>query len=448
MNISDSFINRIMIIADETTPEQIVHTVKRCIIDYFGVTLAGSVKSSGDRYSLLKEGNVPIIGTNIKTDVLYASLINGFNAHILELDDGHRYGMVHVGAIVLSAVFSVAAQEKITDPDRVIKAILCGYETTVALAKAMQPEHKMKGFHTSGTCGTVGAAMATGVLLGYDRTELKRSLSLAATSAAGLLIMMDDDSEMKPYNIGHAAMDGVASAVMGKSRWNHPIDPLGGERGFADVLSGKDIAEEDLWNGNDYYISGVYTKTYASCRHCHPSVEAALKIRSLHDIERKNACSKIERILIKTYRLAIKGHNHTVVVSEQSARMSIPYSVATALIYGESGCEAFEKDRIHDRFINELMNKVEVEEYAPYTLECPQKRIAEVEIVFSDGTVSDEIVEYPLGEPENPMTDEQIEEKSLELMKTAGMSEKRAREIIDSVWEMDKEDHFKVWEKF
>ncbi|MBO4909061.1 MAG: MmgE/PrpD family protein [Lachnospiraceae bacterium] len=432
MNITDEFINRIQEISTKDISERTSHTVKRCLIDYFGVVLSGiRVIEDREDLSIIQEGKTPVFGTEIRTDILSAALLNGFSAHVWELDDGHRYGMVHVGATIITAVLLVAHNYGIFDSDRIIRSIVCGYEVTIALAKEIQPEHKLNGYHASSTCGTLGASMAIGTLLQYDRNELKRTMTMSASSAAGLLNLMDEKSELKPYNIGRAAMDGIASAIMGRIHLNALDDPIGGQRGFIEVLSGKKI--EKMSFEPNYLIMGVYTKMYASCRHCHPAVECALRLRAQMEYSEKN----ISTIRIKTYKLAIRGHDHITITSTQSAMMSIPYSFAVALLYGKTGIDAFSDSNISDSEIGKLMQKIVVEECDLYTISCPQKRIAEVVIQFADESVLSEKVDYPLGEPENPMTDAQIEEKCKMLMNYAGIENEKANHIIRSVWSME-----------
>ena len=105
-----------------------------------------------------------------------------------------------------------------------------GYEAACRVAIAMQPSHKNRGYHTAGTCGTIGCAVGVAYALGMNKAQMKRVLTSAAGSAAGMLEIQEQKSEIKPYNVGRAAMDGLAAAYMGLTDYETPDDMFGGER--------------------------------------------------------------------------------------------------------------------------------------------------------------------------------------------------------------------------
>ena len=144
--------------------------------------------------------------------------------------------MIHIGASVITAVLTVAEKEKIPS-ENVLRGIVMGYEAAVRCARAIQPGHKMRGYHVSGTCGTIGSAMGVAFACGYDKEQLKSTLACAVSSAAGVLEIQEDASELKPYNIGRAAMDGLFAAQMGGLALPGPDDILGGKRGFLTALT-------------------------------------------------------------------------------------------------------------------------------------------------------------------------------------------------------------------
>ena len=206
------------------------------------------------------------------------------NAHVAELDDGHRRGMIHVGAPVLSALLPVAEVCDVPE-ELLLKSVCVGYEAAIRCACALQPSHKVRGYHTSGTCGTIGAAMAVATAFGQNREQMKTTLSAAAASASGLLELQEDGSEMKPYNIAQAAVGGIIAAMAGESGYVPPKDAVGGKRGFLHVLS--DDWHPDALSDSDakkYSLLSIYRKPYAACRHAHAPIEAALTIKQEHRI--------------------------------------------------------------------------------------------------------------------------------------------------------------------
>ena len=375
-----------------------------CKEDYLAVVAAGAVKNKAHWKSLLERlasGPSEIIGYDKKVDSKTAALINGFNAHALELDDGQRFAMIHLGASIISAIKAAADEYDISD-DQFQEGIIMGYEAACRIAVAMQPSHKNRGYHTAGTCGTIGCAVGVAFALGFDKAQMNRVLTCAAGSAAGMLEIQEQKSEIKPYNIGRAAMDGLISAYMGLTDFMTPDDMIGGERGFFKTFADQ-FNEDILIEDTDYFeIERIYVKPYASCRHSHSAVEAAIKIRENVNVE------AIDSVEVQTYKLGVKGHDHTDIQGVASAKLSTPYAVAAGLLYGRADLSVFEP---LDKKIMALAKKVIVIEDRDLTAESPKKRIAIVTVRMKDGTERSARVDYAKGDPENPMTEAELAEK-------------------------------------
>jgi Uncharacterized protein involved in propionate catabolism len=434
-NITDNFVEKIYNIRSSKISPEIISQAKGVFLDYLGVTYAGSqlIREKGENYisQFREQGECTIIGFGRKSSLHNAALINGFSSHVAELDDGHRLGMIHTGSPVLSALFPVAEYYNLNGLDFLL-GIIAGYEAAVRLSMAIQPSHKKKGYHASGTCGTIGAAIGVAIAMNGSKVELKSALSAAVTSMAGVLEIQENGSELKPYNTGRAAFNGLSSALIGRSGFIGPDNILGGRRGLA-VFTGN-LNLSDITNDWDYYaIEKIYQKLYASCRHSHPAIEAALSIKSLNEIGLTN----INRIIIHTYELAIHGHDHTHIEGENSAKMSIPYSVAVALYKNKAGIHEFMPEYIRDEKILSLAKKIEVYISDELTQLCPQKRAAIVEFEMNDGNVYSKRVDYPKGEPENPLSKTDIENKFYELATFAGKTKKKSEDIVRSVWDIE-----------
>ena len=411
-NGTDRFVEYLFEKAERISPKA-MKMAEQCQADYAAVTVAGAAKNR-DRWTKLlnkvPDGNAALIGLGKRVDSRLAALINGFNAHSLELDDGQRYAMIHLGAAILSAIEAARADYPMNGGD-CLRGIVMGYEAACRCAIAMQPGHKERGYHAAGTCGTIGAAMAVGFALRMDRTQIKRVLTLAAGSAAGMLELQEQGSEVKPYNLGRAAMDGLTAACMGLAEFAVPDDVLAGERGFFRLFSDTWSAEK-LTEAHEYFeIERIYVKPYASCRHSHSAIEAALTVRKRIDPTR------IERVEVETYRLGVKGHDHTDIRGVASAKLSTPYAVSAALLYGRADLTMFEP--LNDAAIA-LASRVRVRENPELTRLCPEKRAAVVRVCLEDGTMESARVDYAKGDPENPMTEEELKEKWRALSAYAG----------------------------
>ena len=406
--------------------------VRKCFIDYLSVTISGSQtfsdKTSAYVSDMLKcEDGVSIIGLKSKTDMQTAALINGMNSHVIELDDGHRQGALHVGGTVFSALLAVAEMENLSSQDFLYGAII-GYEVSVRLACAVQPGNKLRGYHATGTCGTVGATMGIAAALGFDEEQMKSALSASVTCAAGVLEMQEDNADYKPLNVGRAAMDAVAAAYLGKARFIPPFDAIGGKRGFLKVMTDAPKTQfiTDFDADSPLAITQIYMKTYAACRHTHPAIEAALTLRNKYGISPQDIAS----VEVETYKLAVAGHDHTDILGISSAKMSIPFSVALALCTGSAGMEAFNEKNVTDETILSLTKRVSVLENEELSSLVPKKRASILHITLFDGRVLTHRIDYPKGEPENPLTDKEIEEKFMELSLASGFTIDRCNDIL------------------
>ena len=415
-NLTDIFIDGLLA-KSQAIPDRAMQQAKMCLLDYLGVAVGGA------RYlrkchpalweSFTKEtGDCSVLGTEYKTTAINAALLNGFSAHVLELDDGHRKGMIHLGASVISAVLAVAETERMAF-DSILRGIVMGYEAAVRCACALQPGHKVRGYHVSGTCGTIGSAVGVAFACGYTKEQLKSTVACAVTSAAGVLEIQEEASELKPYNLGRAAMDGLVAAQMGRFALPGPDDMLGGKRGLLAVLTDTpnhsfltDFANEE------YSIEGIYRKVYAACRHCHPAIEAAIAICD----ETTLPLEEVDGVEVHTYKLAVGGHDHTQIQGISSAKLSTPYSVALAIAKGNAGFEDFNEDNLNDATIMGLTRKVRVVEDEQLTAQSPAVRGARVVIYLKNGNRFEKPVLYPKGEPENPMRYEEIKQKAEALL--------------------------------
>ena len=411
VNITDAFVQYLFSKADEIT-DSVREKAECCKSDYNAVTIAGAAKNRIRWAKVLENshgGNARVTGYAEKTDSKTAALINGFNAHALELDDGQRFAMIHLGASVISAIQAASDDYEIS-AERFLTGIIMGYEAACRAAIAMQPSHKSRGYHTAGTCGTIGSAAGVAFALGFDKEQMKRALTCAAGSAAGMLEIQEQKSEVKPYNLGRAAMDGLAAAYMGLTDFETPDDMLGGERGFFTVFS-DEYSGEKLTEKQPYFeIERIYTKPYASCRHSHAAVEAAIKLGKETDT------GLIEKVTVATYKLGVKGHDHTDISGVASAKLSTPYAVAAGLLRGRADLTVFEP---LDEEVILLAKKIEVTEDPALTAQCPEKRAAAVTVLLKDGTSLFAQVDYAKGEPENPMNKEDFDEKKRMLLEYA-----------------------------
>lgn len=434
MNASQALLDHIDKLAKTKYPAEVVDQVRYCLIDYVGCVYAGSARSVYRKVAQgLPEGSARLLGLGKTANPLQACLVNGIFSHGEELDDGHRRAMMHLGAPIFSALLAAWDEAEVggrLDEQRFIAAAVCGYQAAIILGQTLQPHHKLQGFHGTGTCGTIGAALAIGVLRGYTEKQMRATLALAATSGAGLLGVLDDGSQMKPYNVGRAAMDAYAAAQFGAAEPEPPEDILGGKRGFLRVFSG-DAQEPQLLlpSEGEYLIQGVFRKPYAACRHCHAAIDAA---RAIAKEPRFNADS-VKSISIRTYDLGVFGHDCQQPANGSAAKMSTPFCVAAALLGYPLLPSTFTDERCVDEKLVRLAQTVAVVPDLLVTSWLPDRRGCIMRVEQTDDVVFEQTVEYAKGEPENPLTADELEQKFLTLCASSALPKEAAQGFLAAI---------------
>ena len=408
MNRSIEFLNAIDGVWKAEIPEEVMARAKRSLLDYLAVTCAGAEFQKDKlekcwEFAQPEEGKFRAIGTGKDVVLKEAVFLNGLNGHALDFDDGTNSGIIHLGSPVFSLLLPLAQRYGKTI-DEVLKSAITGYEASYTMAVSIQPGHKAMGYHATGTCGTLGATLAAAYMLGFSEEERFQAFASACVAASGMLKVLDDGSELKPYNVAKTALLSLTALQLAKSGFKGHADPLGG-RGFFRMMTGKEDVELKpvLLNGT-YAIMKSYTKPYASCRYTHPAVEAAIHMRE------SVKTADVEEIDIKTYDLAVSGHDHTDIPGSYSAKMSIPYATAAGLMFGKAGLQEFTEEMVANKAILELTKKVKVETDEDLSAVFPGIQAAVVTIKTKDGEYTDR-VDFPKGEPENPLTDQEFKDR-------------------------------------
>lgn len=321
---------------------------KAAFLDFMCVTLRG-FKEKPSQYALMTMGEIfqgnlnfdleaSIIGkSGNKTDVLTAGLINGISAHSLELDDGHRTAQMHLGAIVFPTAIAIAEAYDLSG-EEFLEAVIIGYEIGIMLGQIANPQHRDKGFHSTGTIGTFVAGAVASKLLKLDTDQIINVLGLCGTQAAGLLESDHSGSMGKVLHAGKAVYNGILSAFLAKNDFTGSESIIEGNEGFLNTMvytnnsltKNKHNLEKSLKELKEIKFRDIYFKKYPFCRHLHSAIDTTLKLRSTIGDEYLH----IESITVKTYKTATEHNNYSPKNIEQ-LKQSLPYAVAISLVCGE-----------------------------------------------------------------------------------------------------------------
>ncbi|MEL7541207.1 MAG: MmgE/PrpD family protein, partial [Pseudomonadota bacterium] len=306
-------------------------------------------------------------------------------------------------------------------PD-VLAAIVRGYEATIRLGRAVGPAHYAL-WHSTGTCGAIGAAVASAHLLELDTAETANAMALAVSQAAGLWHTRHDAECMgKQLHTSAAARAGLDAAQLAQLGFHGPRAILEGEQGFFQAMCPDGNPNQVLSHQTDWMIHDVSFKPWPACRHAHAVIDAALELRD------QIAVAQVDRITVRTYADALKFCDRPSPQTVIEAKFSLQHSVATTLLRGAPELTDFSAEAIQDPDLSALREKVHVEIGQTYEDQYPARFGAEVS---ADGKTS--LVEDALGDPENPVSEDQIRQKAHKLMMAGGMTQDAAEKLSNVV---------------
>lgn len=400
----------------EKLPDEAVSAARKVFMDWLGNAYAGAGTRTGQiiQEVVAESGGNPeasLIGFKAKSNALNAALVNGGISHIVEFDDIYKNAIYHPGAPTIAAALAVAEKLKV-DGKRLITGIVAGYEVSDRIGEALQPSH-YRFWHTTGTIGTFGAAAAAGNILGLNQEQMLWAMGSAGTMAAGLWQFLDDGQLMtKPLHPGRAASNGVLAALLAKKDFNGATRILEGEKGFGKAMStdwGFDRVMATL--GKEWLVAQTTFKAYAACGHTHPTIDCILALKKDHGV----TADDVEKVRVRTYGQAYTVCNNPTPVTTYQAKFSLQYTAAIALRFGLVGTAEFAQERIGDPETAAVMRKITVEADPELTPLAPAKRPAIVEITTKNGQTFTHRVDYRKGDPENPPTLEELQNKFRDL---------------------------------
>ena len=387
-------------------PTKHITDAKALVRDYIGVALGGSQTDSARvaaRFAVETGGKpeTTIIGHGGKVPAVHGALANAIASHSIELDDVDILALFHFSPPVVSAALAVAEREKSSGAE-FIAAVVAGCEMMARASNATNFSLRNRGYHTTPVCGVFGAAIAAGRLLKLDRDQTVSALGLAGAQASGLMEMYGP-SMQKRFNPGPAARNGVTSAVMAKLGFTGTATIFDGERGFCKAFSDEyDIGALTKDLGKDYPIHLEY-KAYSCARPIHNAIDCALDIRA----RLNEPLSTVKKITMRRHPAWAHYHTNARPKTYHEAQVSLPYSVAVALIEGAALFPQYQNSKLADPEIRRLSDMVEIvtDDALPRGVSCLM--ILETR----SGATFKKQIDHPKGSIDYPMTPEEMNRK-------------------------------------
>ncbi len=398
----------------DQVPNDVVVHARYLLLDLLGAALAGvdtpeaRAAVRAVRMMVPAGGPCTIWGTPRRTGSSGAALVNGIAAHARELDDFG--GVDHTGAVVVPALLAACEAGPEVSGKRLLEAMIFGYEVgrrVLGASGGYRPHNHADGWHSTGTCGSFAAAAAVSKALGLDVRESTWALGLAGSFTGGTWAYTRDGAMSKRYHAGRAAETGVTAACLAQSGFSGPAAifeaPWGGFLStYARAAPAPDALVRNLGVGYGIMRSGI--KPYAACRDIHSSLDVVLEIRRAHDLKPEDIAGIEVRCIPEMIQMVGQV---TIPDTRIEAQLSLPYSVAVALVTGQASLAEYEAPFLDDPAVQRLARLV-VMRADP---DLPPDSEPHLVITTSAGRRIPGHVAYASGAPQNPLPPEAIVRK-------------------------------------
>jgi 2-methylcitrate dehydratase PrpD len=347
-------------------------------------------------------GGVPVLGRSERLDQHAAALAVGTAAHLDDYDDTHLATVIHPGAACLGAGLAVGLTHDVSGGD-FVRAFGLGVEAQLRLGLALTEAHYDAGWHITGTCGVVGAAVTAGLLAGLDEQQLTTAIGLAVSQTVGH--REGFGSAAKPVNAGKAAANGVLSVLLARAGFTAPATSLDGPRGFFAVLTpvaAREIVLDGL--GERWHLLDNTYKPYPCGIVCHPAIDAAVELHPAL------AGRRVVSGELRCHPLVPELTGNVNPRNGLQARFSTVHGVATGLLDGQVGLPQYSDERAVAPEVAALREAIVV---APD--ETCRRDEATLTVTLDDGTTHRGHVDHARGSLARPLTDEELADKGRRL---------------------------------
>ncbi len=424
-------------------PDAVVELGRKSILDGLGLALAGSVAPSGRIVAAyladlgFSAGDSSVLGTAMRLPARFSAFANGIAIHADDFDDTQLavatdrvYGLLmHPTAPVLPAVLAVAEREGASGA-AFTAAYHVGIEVCCKVAEAAAPRHYQDGFHTTGTCGTFGAAAGVANLLRIDADRTALVLGLAGSQSAGL--RENFGSMTKPFHPGRSAESGVLAADLVRRGWSATSTVLEARRGFYNAAAGgyDDAAIRGRLGAPwTFATPGISIKPYPSGSLTHPGMSLLSRLIEEHHIRPEQVAS----VRVGTNRHMPTTLLHNDPKDELQAKFSMPFSMAILLLRRRAGLRDYTDATVASPEVRAMMARVDFHVDPEADAAGFDKMTTLIEVHRTDGSVVCGRADYGKGSPADPMSWDEVAAKFTECAGYGGLDASSIRHVVTTV---------------
>jgi len=427
---------------EDLSPE-VVDRAKYFCLDFAGVTLNGSTTDSAKAVvraleSVGRSGPSTVVGTSQRVLPEYAAMANGTAFHSIEMDDVNNEACLHPGVTAFPTALAMADVAQVSGKE-FIAAVVAGYDVIIRLGRALKgAEHYARGFHPTGTCGAFGAAAVAGRLLGLKDDSFVHALGIAGSQTSGSMEYLAQGAWTKRLHPGWASHSGIWAALLAKAGYTGPTTILEGRDGFLQAYSGDpdpSLVLADL--GAEYQITRTSVKPHTCCRFKQGPIDCLIDLRNSYGINPMDVAEVRVGVLSAGMKLVsdpIEAKRTPVSVVDM--QFSMPFGAAVALTHGRASLEEYQSGMPDNPQVKHIMERVQCVTDPALDAAFPKQFRAWAEVDVADGRTLRSELEYPKGDPENPVTWDEMKEKFVALSSPV-ISAERQQEIIAAVEALD-----------
>ena len=424
----------------ETIPRDVIEVATLHILDTLGVLIAGSKEGvaeiiKGYILSLGCGQESTLITQGIKTSASYAAFGNGVMGHVLDFDDYEVPSMAHPSVTVLPAVLAMG--EKVRASGKAcLESYLVGMEVISKVGRGIAPDHYDKGWHSTGTLGTLGSASASSKLLNLDVERMRMALGIAASMASGL--RANFGTMTKSFHAGHAARNGVEAASLASRGFTATQEVLESDLGFCNLFTeGKkyDLQKivEGLGDPFSILYPGVGKKPYPSCAATHSFLDGILGLIEQHDIKAEDVDSVECGIFYRLPKMLIHSNPQTGL----EGKFSLEFCIALAIQERKVTLGHFTDSKVKEPGIQRLIKKIKKEVTDEAGGKGTDLPTAIITVHMKNGATYPCRVKTRKGSPKSPLSAEEVMNKFMECAQL-NYSLQQSRRIAEAVMEMGK----------
>jgi len=375
------------------------------------------------------------IGVGRRVPVTSAAFLNGLMIRAMDYNDIYWKADPTHPSDLISAPLAVAEWRGRSGAE-LLTAVVLAYELEMRLAECGEPGIRERGWHHA-TLTQYVSPLAAGMLMGLDVEQLVNAVGISGSHGctlgsvtAGKLTMMKNTVE--PF----AVADGVMAALLAGGGYSGPEPVLEGREGLFECL-GPDWRPEVLTEGlgGGWRIGQCSMKAFPTEALTHTPISAFLALITEHDV----AAGDIAEIHIKTIKRAAEILSDPAKYrpdSRETADHSLPYCIAAAAVDRAVTPAAFKEERLGDERILAVIDKIKVVAEPEFEALFPAKQATHVSVSATDGRLFERRMDYPKGDPREPMTEEDLDTKFRALASIC-CSEERMDELKKAIFALE-----------